>query len=74
VTEVLFFFLEYAGELHIIALREGKGQNSLTTHTTHTTPEGVCSDYIRALENKEMITTITLIPALSQYGWQQPKH
>jgi len=27
-------FLEYAGELHIIALRRGKGQNSQVTHTT----------------------------------------
>ena len=37
-----FFFLEYARELHIIALRRGKGQNSQVTHTTthprHTPP------------------------------------
>jgi hypothetical protein len=31
-----FFFLEYAGELCIIALREEKGQNSHTKHPTHT--------------------------------------
>ena len=37
-----FFSLEYAGELHIIALRKGKDQNSQVTHTTthprHTPP------------------------------------
>ena len=31
---LISIFLEYAGELHIIALRRGKGQNSQVTHTT----------------------------------------
>ena len=39
---LISIFLEYAGELHIIALRRGKGQNSQVTHTTthprHTPP------------------------------------
>ena len=32
------------------------------------------SNNICTLENKETTTTITLIPAVSQYGWQQPEH
>jgi hypothetical protein len=33
------FFLEYAGELHIIALREGK-KAKIATRYTHHTPKG----------------------------------
>jgi hypothetical protein len=60
------FFLEYAGGLHIIALREGElGQNSRTKNTsTHThphTPTSLCPEHWAKLVQYYIIHRIHVV-------------
>jgi len=61
-----------------ISLRqERKGTKIALQHTPDTLPRDMFLFRLHTrpgLENKETTTTITLIPAVSQYGWQQPEH